>query len=92
MSELVEAEVTLRVPRDSEGTLHEGIVERLTVAAGVDAVESFDATDVRPELNALRVEGRVTLATSADETPVATALTGTVGIERVDPVDGESTP
>lgn len=92
MPEMVEAEVTLRVPRDGEGTLHESIVERLAVAAAVDAVESFDTTDVRPELNALRVQGRATFSTSATETALAAALTETMGIERVDPVDDESRP
>lgn len=89
MSETVEAEVILRVPRDSDGTLHEGALRRLAVSPLVDAVESFDATDVRPELNALRVRGRATLHTSVDETTLASSLTDTMGIERVEPVQDE---
>ncbi|WP_318567431.1 hypothetical protein [Salinigranum marinum] len=85
MSELVEARLNLRVPRDGRGDLQDAVAERLRRAAAVDRVESFDVTGVRPGLNDLTLRVRTTVACDIDaDSEAATALMEAVGIEAVD--------
>jgi hypothetical protein len=85
MSELVEARLTLRVPRDGRGDVQDAAGRRLRRMGVVDRVESFDVTGVRPGLNDLKLRVETTVACDVDSAPEATAaLTSAVGIEAVD--------
>ena len=85
MSELVEARLTLRVPRDGHGDVQDAAGRRLRRMGVVDRVESFDVTGVRPGLNDLKLRVETTVACDVDSASEATtALASAVGIEAVD--------
>ncbi|WP_380681222.1 hypothetical protein [Salinigranum sp. GCM10025319] len=85
MSELVEARLTLRIPRDARGDVQEAAGRRLRRTGVVDRVESFDVTGVRPGLNDLKLRVETTVACDVDSASEATAaLASAVGIEAVD--------
>lgn len=90
MPELVDARMTLRIPRGGRTDLREEARERLARVTAVEHVESFDVTGVRPGLNDLRVRARATVACETDAaTDPDTALAESVGIERVELLDEE---
>ena len=90
MSNRVEAELTLRIPRDSERSLREEARERLAETGVVERVDSFDVTGVRPRLNDLQVHAEATIACASTAEP-GQALAGAVGVEAVDSLDHEPT-
>jgi hypothetical protein len=85
MVQLVEAEVTLRVPRDGERDLRDEARARLDETAVVERVDTFDVTGVRPRLNDLQVTANATMACA--EAGARDALADAVGVERVDHFD-----
>jgi hypothetical protein len=91
MAELVDARVTLRVPRGGQTALREEARERLAGVPAVERVETFDVTGVRPGLNDLQVRARTTVACETDAaTEVDAALEGAVGVEQLERLDSES--
>lgn len=91
MSEPVETRLTLRVPRGSQQDLREEARERLARVPGVERVETFDVTGVRPGLNDLRIRAEATI--SCEEQvgrDLDVTLSEAVGIERVELLDTES--
>jgi hypothetical protein len=82
MSRLVEARLTLRIPRGGSGDLLEAVTRRLRRAAPVDRVDSLDVTGVRPGLNDLHVTVTTTVACAdASATEPATSLAEAVCVE-----------
>ena len=90
MPDRVEADVTLRIPRDSERSLHDEARERLAETAVVERVDSFDVTGVRPRLNDLRVHASVTVDCASTTEP-RQALAEAVGVGAGDDHDHEPT-
>lgn len=85
MSELVEARLTLRVPRDGHGDVQDAAGRRLRRTGIVDRVESFDVTGVRPGLNDLELRVETTVTCDVDSASEATtALASAVGVDAVD--------
>jgi hypothetical protein len=90
MGRVVDARLTLRIPRGSQQDLREEARERLARVESVDRVDAFDVTDVRPGLNDLRVRARVSVVcTRGSEARLDDRLTDGVGVERVELVGGE---
>jgi hypothetical protein len=87
MAHVVEAELTLRIPRDGERALHDEARDRLVETAVVERVEALDVTGVRPRLNDLQVTANATMACAEAET--RDALADAVGVEAVDRFDRE---
>jgi hypothetical protein len=90
MADLVDAELTLRIPRDGERDIRDEARERLAGTAVVERVEAFDVTGVRPRLNDLQVRANATVACVASE-EARRALEDATGIETVEQVSREST-
>jgi hypothetical protein len=86
MPDRVEAELTLRIPRDSERSLHEEARDRLAETGVVERVDDFDVTGVRPRLNDLQVRANASIACESTAEP-REALAEAVGIEAVDSLD-----
>lgn len=85
MSELVEARLTLRVPRDEHGDVQDAAGRRLRRTGVIDSVESFDVTGVRPGLNDLKLRVETTVACDVDSASEArAALASAVGVDAVD--------
>lgn len=62
-----EADLVVLVARDAAGDLVEGARTRLERADGVETVDRFEVTGVRPGLNDLRVTARATVRVRVDE-------------------------
>jgi hypothetical protein len=61
-----QADLVVLVARDAAGDLVEGARTRLARAEGVEVVERFEVTGVRPGLNDLRVTATATVRVRAD--------------------------
>lgn len=61
-----ETDLVVRVARDAAGDLVEGARTRLERAEGVETVDRFEVTGVRPGLNDLQVTATATVRVRAD--------------------------
>jgi len=62
----VDADLTVHVPRNDQGTLEEGVEQRVRRVDGVDRLERVELTGVRPRLNDMAVGVRVEVVLAAD--------------------------
>lgn len=62
----VDADLTVHVPRNDQGTLEEGVEQRVRRVDGVDRLERVELTGVRPRLNDMAVGVRVEVVLAGD--------------------------
>jgi hypothetical protein len=85
--ECVEADLTVRVPRDGGADLAAGVAAAVERVAGVAAVEAVEVTGLTPTLNAVRTDATARLRLGTDETApesAATTLESGFGVEARD--------
>ena len=63
----VQVELTVWVPRDSRGDLHEEVSMRLDRIDGVTASAAFDICGIHPSLNDLTITVQATLIVATDQ-------------------------
>jgi Co/Zn/Cd efflux system component len=80
-----ETDLVVRVARDAAGDLVEGARTRLERAEGVESVDRFEVTGVRPGLNDLRVTATATVRVRGadDRESVAARLAAGFGLSEV---------
>ncbi|MFB6070765.1 MAG: hypothetical protein ABEJ76_07050 [Halanaeroarchaeum sp.] len=88
----LEARVRVRVPRNDDGTLEDGLRTVLARVDDVEHVDDVEMLDLTPRLNDMVVEARVAVRLAAAEEPPADRLAGGFGVdgvtvEHVSPVD-----
>lgn len=85
--ECVEADLTVRVPRDGGPDLATGVATAVEWVAGVTAVEAVEVTGLTPQLNAVRTDATARLRLGTDDTApesAAATLESGFGVETHD--------